>query len=1134
MRRNEEAMNLRTLVQPDMNIARSINIDRDFQKTEPIVNYHVTAKTIEILSRFADALEGEKVNSWSLTGPYGMGKSAFVNYLLSVVGHSSEPATEIALGKIKTVDASLYKRLSTNVPKVAGESGFFRVPITAAYEPLNSSIARGLLNALQTWKARDEIQRVLVSMLNDKTVESSALFELYRQVQNELNQPMIIIIDEFGKNLDYMSTHYDSGDIFIIQQLAEMDSVYLWVCLHQAFDGYASGLSSLQRKEWSKVQGRFEDISFIESNSQMLYLMGKALKHNFYDDYEDYLDNWAETVFQFINDTDIANRNDFTVDKIRDIYPFHPVTAVALIELCTRFAQNDRTLLSFICSNDRFALSSFLDKTNIKSSNSLFSVGLDHLYDYFFNVSITSYINRAGLQRWVEIHNIIDGNANLSDVKIKLLKSVGVLNLLSGSLGLRANPETIITTMEQTCGIDRKMIKQDLDELGQKGILLYREYANEFRLWEGTDFDIPKAINEKREKLEIRDLEHILQEYLSLNPVIASRHSYQTGTIRQFERKWFSVELLDETLVPQEGFDGLIVYSFGNLERPYIVPKHCADKRPLVIAYVSSQTTLKELSLDVVAARMVLNESNELKNDGVARKEIKFRIKTAEDNFRLFLEQVYTPGSEKITWYVKGKKKRIKNTKMLSTVLSELCDQTYDKCPPIKNEMVSYENLSSAASRARRVLVEAMITGEGKESLGLQGFGPEVAIYNSMLKSEGLHVKDEKTGLWKFSLGQKNEYQALWGRLDQFLNDAKEGITVEVILSSLKEPSFGLRQGPAPIYIVLYLMVHSESVAVFQEGTYRPYLSAAETALLIKRPDLFTLRKYIFTDIDRAVFNTYRKLLKAVHIEGKPGLRNINLISVVGPLVSFVENLPEYTKNTRLISREARRVRLAIQNSGDPADLIFKELPEAVGAKVETGAIILTDSCFQNKLSTALHELSNVFSRLNQEIQNAMLSAFNYAKLDELAEEQRSRANPLINICDDLEMKQFLQAMARERDVSEWVQGVASLVLGKPIESWNDGDFAIFQVRLHDYANRINHLETLASVRDQLLSEGSRVLSMMMPDGTIRRAVIKNFSKDDKEKEKVSEIVAELTLEQEQALLSLLFEKHLGGAEVEQ
>ena len=95
--------------------------------------------------------------------------------------------------------------------------------------------------------------------------------------------------------------------------------------------------------------------------------------------------------------------------------------------------------------------------------------------------------------------------------------------------------------------------------------------------------------------------------------------------------------------------------------------------------------------------------------------------------------------------------------------------------------------------------------------------------------AEGLHIQDEETGCWHFSLGGNDpRLTSLWGRIDGCIEEAgDQGITVADILDVLREPPFGMRQGAAPIYICLYLLVKSEEVAVFQEGAYQPYLNAA-------------------------------------------------------------------------------------------------------------------------------------------------------------------------------------------------------------------------------------------------------------------------------------------------------------------
>ena len=87
---------LSEIIYPDMKITRSINIERDRGNISQLKEYHLTVKTLEILERFADALEGERVTAWSLTGPYGMGKSAFANYFLSLTGEDQRAARKAA------------------------------------------------------------------------------------------------------------------------------------------------------------------------------------------------------------------------------------------------------------------------------------------------------------------------------------------------------------------------------------------------------------------------------------------------------------------------------------------------------------------------------------------------------------------------------------------------------------------------------------------------------------------------------------------------------------------------------------------------------------------------------------------------------------------------------------------------------------------------------------------------------------------------------------------------------------------------------------------------------------------------------------------------------------------------------
>ena len=56
-------------------------------------------------------------------------------------------------------------------------------------------------------------------------------------------------------------------------------NLYLFVMLHQSFEQYAKGLGENLKNEWSKVQGRFEEVPFLESAEQVLRVVSAAFEY---------------------------------------------------------------------------------------------------------------------------------------------------------------------------------------------------------------------------------------------------------------------------------------------------------------------------------------------------------------------------------------------------------------------------------------------------------------------------------------------------------------------------------------------------------------------------------------------------------------------------------------------------------------------------------------------------------------------------------------------------------------------------------------------------------------------------------------------------------------------------------------
>ena len=96
---------------------RSVHLERDFYTKERVLDgYILTVTAREMLSRVISTLEnGATSKAWSITGPYGSGKSAFALYAAKLLGDPNVSTTQQALDLLKDGDDSLYERfISTN------------------------------------------------------------------------------------------------------------------------------------------------------------------------------------------------------------------------------------------------------------------------------------------------------------------------------------------------------------------------------------------------------------------------------------------------------------------------------------------------------------------------------------------------------------------------------------------------------------------------------------------------------------------------------------------------------------------------------------------------------------------------------------------------------------------------------------------------------------------------------------------------------------------------------------------------------------------------------------------------------------------------------------------------------------
>jgi hypothetical protein len=129
-----------------------------------------------------------------------------------------------------------------------------------------------------------------VRRAEDGTISTKEVVAVFEAVAAKLStakrwgRGLLVVLDEAGKALEHAAESAASGDIQLLQELAEAATrsgsapIVFVVLLHQSFERYAGRLGAAQQNEWAKVQGRFEDVAFQEASEQILRLVGAAME----------------------------------------------------------------------------------------------------------------------------------------------------------------------------------------------------------------------------------------------------------------------------------------------------------------------------------------------------------------------------------------------------------------------------------------------------------------------------------------------------------------------------------------------------------------------------------------------------------------------------------------------------------------------------------------------------------------------------------------------------------------------------------------------------------------------------------------------------------------------------------------
>ena len=351
---------------------------------------------------------------------------------------------------------------------------------------------------------------------------------------------------------------------------------------------------------------------------------------------------------------------------------------------------------------------------------------------------------------------------------------------------------------------------------------------------------------------------------------------------------------------------------------------------------------------------------------------------------------------------------------------------------------------------------------------------------------------------------------AAWEALEEALTDAAHPTPIAEIYRTLMAPPYGVKASVVPILMISALILRTEDVALFEDGSYCPRLSPeiVERMLSHTGPDRFKVKAAPAGDGQRRlVIKALASALGIAPVRDRAA-RNPQLLTVTRAMLERVMSLSPYARRTRRLSRQAVEVRGVLSAATDPDELIFSTAPQALGfASIPAHARTdeETAAAYIAHLTQALDEITGASAALRQEVASVMGHEFRLpADLTALRGGLTQRLHGFVNASLELPLRGFVARVLNENLPDEdWLDPIIIRLTNKALGDWTDEDAENFPLLVRQMARALDRVSHLYEIRDERTSPAqqdtaaaesqeviTRLLTLTTRDGAEARTLI--------------------------------------------
>lgn len=1052
---------LSDIVEISRQYQRSIRVDADIGREDALSSYICHATASAVVDGMCSQLANTNQRCFTWTGPFGGGKSSLAIAIAS------------ALHPNKTLRAKARQKLQLDSKPVFDKAfpvhkGWLIVPAVGR----RGSVVAELYSALRQALGKTADGR-------NKPNAQTLISELLDEAKSRPRDGVLVILDEMGKFLE-ASALGTGDDVYFFQELAEVAArsegrlVVIGV-LHQSFAQYSARMGIDTRDDWAKVQGRYVDLPFVAASDEVVELIGRAIQTK---QTPTWMGDTSKAIAEAIRSRRPAVGQNFAA-ALEACWPLHPTMAALLGPISKRqFGQNERSTFGFLSSVEQGGFRNYLNTT---ANSETSSYRPSDYWDYLRSNLEPIILSSPDGHRWSQAVEAVEKTeAKTGDVLLtSLIKNIAIIDLFRNGSGLAADISVISSLYY---GKRQEELDEALKMLAELKVILFKSYTGAWSVFEGSDFDIDAAIADTLATSPGIDYTRLAQ-IMGLNPVVAKRHYHETGSMRWMELSFCSIEQAERTAIdfrPRKGEFGIFILALpskGMTPRAARLRAQEYSKLrpwPVIVGIPANHTRIAELSAELVALEKV-KDRHELSGDAVARREVHARLNAT----RADLEDQLQTAVSRTKWH-DGTDEVIEPGSKLSPVVSRLAEELFDESLPVWSELLNRDSISSNSVKARRDLLHAMINAEGKEALGIEGFPAERGLYETVLKSTGLHRQDE-LGAWRCMPpidGPSQTIQPFWEATRNLFSDVNGRVSAQEIYNLWSAPPFGMKLGIQPVILTAFLLAHKANIAVYKDGMFVPRLTDFDIDECLQDPNRFSLR-WVTIDADKnLILDGIAKLLTDIGENTSAA----DPLEAARGLVSMVFNMPEWVRRTQRMGETAKSIRDMLLKASDPHKVLFVDLASVLNA---------TDGkSYVKALRAPLQELAGAYEKMLAEVERKMLDALD-ASRDDL-EALRDRAGSVSGVSGDLRLDAFATRLTNFDGSRTSLEGILSLAAEKPPRDWVDRHIDVAVLELVKFARRFREAEAFVSVQGRKVH--SEAIAVVLGSGSDTKTISHSFA----------------------------------------